>query len=180
MSEDPALPLHIVLASLGIVADDLAARGLTPCAEATALEVVQVDPGGREHRLTPETAAVWRAMRDAAAAEGVSIRVVSAFRSVERQAEIVRAKLERGDAIDDILCVSAAPGYSEHHSGLAVDIGTDDSPPLETAFESTPAFAWLSANAGRFGFVLSYPADNAHGYLYEPWHWCFKGPARSA
>jgi zinc D-Ala-D-Ala carboxypeptidase len=177
MPEDPAPSLHVVLAALGIAADALAARGLAPCGEASELEVVQVDPGGREHRLAPQAAAAWRAMRDAAAADGVPIRIVSAFRSIERQAEIVRAKLAKGQSLDDILCVSAAPGYSEHHSGRALDIATDDSPPLETSFEATPAFAWLTANAGRFGFVLSYPVDNPRGYQYEPWHWCFKAGA---
>jgi D-alanyl-D-alanine carboxypeptidase len=173
MPEDPAPSLTAILAALGIPAAALAARGLAPCVEAAELEVVQVDPDGREHRLAPPAAAAWRAMRDAAAAEGVAMHVVSAFRSVERQAEIIRAKLDRGQAIDDILCVSAAPGYSEHHSGLALDIGSGDAPALEQVFETTPAFAWLRANAGRYGFVLSYPPDNPQGYAYEPWHWRF-------
>ncbi|MNW15580.1 D-alanyl-D-alanine carboxypeptidase [compost metagenome] len=45
---------------------------------------------------------------------------------------------------------------------------------LEEVFEQTPAFAWLQANADRFGFVLSFPRGNACGYLYEPWHWCYQ------
>jgi D-alanyl-D-alanine carboxypeptidase len=176
MPDNAPPPLAAVLADLGIAADALAARGLVPCAEAAELEVVQIDEGGRDHRLAPAAAAAWRAMREAAAADGIPLKIISAFRSIARQAEIVRAKLERGQSLADILCVSAPPGYSEHHSGLALDIGTDDSPPLETVFEETAAFAWLSANARRFGFSLSFPRGNPQGYAYEPWHWRHGAP----
>ena len=110
----------------------------------------------------------------AALADGVILKIVSAFRSAERQAEIVRAKLERGLSLDAILEVSAPPGYSEHHTGRAIDITTDGVPALELEFERTAAFRWLSANAALFGYSLSYPKDNPHGYAYEPWHWCHK------
>ena len=69
--------------------------------------------------------------------------------------------------------VNAAPGFSEHHSGLALDIGTQDEPPAEESFERTAAFAWLRDHAGEHGFVMSYPRDNPHGIVYEPWHWRF-------
>jgi len=116
----------------------------------------------------------WRAMKAAAQSDGVALRIVSAFRSIERQAEIVRAKLERGLSLDAILEVSAPPGYSEHHTGRAVDMTTDGVPALEVEFENTNAYRWLSRRAGEFGFSLSYPAGNPHGYAYEPWHWCHK------
>ena len=58
-------------------------------------------------------------------------------------------------------------------AGTALDIGTPDEPPAEESFERTPAFAWLQANAGGYGFVMSYPRDNPHGIVYEPWHWRF-------
>ena len=56
-----------------------------------------------------------------------------------------------------------APGYSEHHAGTAMDIGTPDQPPAEESFEATPAFAWLHRRGGDFGFALSYPRGNRHG-----------------
>ena len=56
---------------------------------------------------------------------------------------------------------------------IAIDVTTDEGAPLEPEFEKTSAFRWLSTNAGRFGFALSYPAENPYGYDYEPWHWCF-------
>jgi len=131
--------------------------------------------GRREYLLAPTAAAKWREMSAAALTDGVVIKIASAFRSVDRQAEIIRAKLAEGLSLDAVLCVSAPPGYSEHHSGRAIDVTTDEGvAPLEPEFERTRAFRWLSKNAGRFGFFLSYPAENPYGYDYEPWHWCFR------
>lgn len=159
-------------ATLGIDVQTLAARGLTPFAEAATLVLAERNAAGREFELTPAAAQAWQALRDAAAADGVTLYLVSAYRSIARQHEIVAAKLACGQPLADILQVSAAPGFSEHHTGRAIDIGTPGSPVLEEGFEKTPAFVWLGANAARFGFVLSFPRDNPCGYLYEPWHWC--------
>ena len=54
---------------------------------------------------------------------------------------------------------------------LALDIGAPDEPPAEESFERTAAFAWLQEHAGEHGFAMSYPRDNPHGIVYEPWHW---------
>lgn len=107
--------------------------------------------------------------------DGVSLFIVSAFRSIERQAEIVRRKLDAGETIQEVLTVCAPPGFSEHHTGRAVDVSTPGTPPLEVEFDGTPAFAWLMEQANDFGFHLSYPKGNPQGYQYEPWHWCFHG-----
>lgn len=168
--ECPA-PIRALLDSLDVPLEALERRALVHCPEARVLEVAEVGADGREHRLAPEAAAAWRRMRDAAAADGVQMHIVSAFRSVERQAQIVRAKLDKGLPLEAILEVSAAPGFSEHHSGLAVDLGTPGQEPLTEAFEETAAFRWLTANAGAHGFRLSYPRGNSQGYAYEPWHW---------
>lgn len=167
------MQLKAVLEGLGISSALLEARGLVPCPEAIELEVAEVGANGKEHLLIPEAAAAWHRMKGAAKSEGISLFIASAFRSVERQGEIVRGKLKAGQDIKDILCVSAPPGFSEHHTGRALDIGTEGVAPLEEAFERTPAFAWLQKHAQRFGFKLSYPRDNRQGYQYEPWHWCF-------
>jgi D-alanyl-D-alanine carboxypeptidase len=113
-------------------------------------------------------------MKASASAEGIVIRIISAFRTIDRQAEIVRAKINKGLSVESILCVSAPPGFSEHHSGRAIDLTTNGIRPLEQEFERTNAFQWLSTNAGRFGFALSFPPNNRYGYAYEPWHWCFE------
>ena len=165
-----------LLAALEIAPARIAGKGLVLQPEAQEVVVAEVGEDGREHRLMPAAAAAWQAMKSAANADGVALRIVSAFRSVERQAEIVRAKLERGVSLDAILEVSAPPGYSEHHTGRAIDVTTDGTPPLELEFEKTDAFRWLARRAGEFGFVLSYPAGNPHGYAYEPWHWCHRLP----
>ncbi|MBN8502122.1 MAG: D-alanyl-D-alanine carboxypeptidase family protein, partial [Sphingomonadales bacterium] len=115
----------------------------------------------------------WKMMKQAAATEGIEVFIISAHRSIERQAAIVRRKLDAGEALTSILQVCAPPGYSEHHSGRAVDIGTPEAQSLTVDFESTPAFAWLMANASGYGFRLSYPISNPQGYIYEPWHWCW-------
>jgi D-alanyl-D-alanine carboxypeptidase len=162
-----------LLASLGIPLDTITARALVLHPEPAELVVAETGEDGREHRLTPSAAAAWRALSGAAHSDGVAIRIVSAFRSIERQAEIVRAKLQRGQSLEEILCVSAPPGYSEHHSGRAVDVTTDGVRPLEIEFEQTAAYGWLVRHAPGFGFFLSYPPQNRYGYAYEPWHWCF-------
>ncbi len=112
-------------------------------------------------------------MRDTAAETGIELQIVSAFRSVEYQLGILRRKLDRGQTIAEILRVSAAPGYSEHHTGRALDITTPGFAALEEQFEHSAAFAWLSTNAQAHGFRLSFPRGNRHGIVYEPWHWCW-------
>jgi D-alanyl-D-alanine carboxypeptidase len=172
---DALLAPRTILASLGISLETISERELALYPESTELVVAEIGENGREHLLVPAAAAAWGALRDTAKGDGVVIRIVSAFRSVERQAEIVRAKLARGQSLDEILRVSAPPGYSEHHSGRALDVTTDGARPLELEFEHTAAFQWLERNAGRFGFHMSYPRQNRYGYMYEPWHWCFRG-----
>lgn len=122
-----------------------------------------------------ETAAAWHAMRETAANEGVELLLISAFRSVKYQAGIVRRKRDAGQSWEEILRVSAYPGFSEHHTGRALDLGSPDCPGLVEDFENTTAFGWLEANASRFGFKMSYPRGNDRGVIYEPWHWFFTG-----
>ena len=172
-----ALPLHRLherLLALGVDADDYAARtGLALVAEPEWLAYAGRDRFARPLWLTAGAARAWRAMRHAAAADGVALDAISGYRSHDYQLGIFERKLARGQALERILTVNAAPGYSEHHGGDALDIGTPDEPPAEESFEATPAFAWLQAHAGDHGFALSYPRGNRHGIVYEPWHWRF-------
>ena len=123
--------------------------------------------------LIGPAARAWTHMRDAAMHDAVVLEAISGYRSHDYQLGIFERKLARGQSVDEILTVNAAPGYSEHHSGRALDIGAPDEPPAEESFERTPAFAWLRDNADAYGFVMSYPRDNPYGIVYEPWHWCF-------
>ena len=167
--------IRSILDSLAISTDLIAARSLVLHPEAQELVAAATGDDGREYLLAPVAAAKWREMSAAALSDGVVIKIASAFRSADRQAEIIRSKLAEGLPLGAVLCASAPPGYSEHHSGRAVDVATDEGgAPLEPEFEKTRAFRWLSKNAARFGYVLSYPAGNPYGYDYEPWHWCFR------
>ena len=159
--------------ALGVPADYGRTRGLPPVREPQRLGFIGHDVHGRPQWLAPRAAAALRRLRAAAAADSVVIDLVSAFRTVEYQLGILERKRARGQSIHEILRVSAAPGYSEHHSGRAVDLSAPGFAPLEEAFELSPAFAWLQQHAADFGFRLSYPRGNAHGIAYEPWHWCW-------
>ena len=119
-------------------------------------------------------AQAWRRMRLHAARDGIALDAISGFRSHAYQLAIFERKLARGLSVTEILKVNAAPGFSEHHSGHALDIGTPGDAPAEESFEATDAFAWLQAHAGEHGFHLSYPRNNPHGIVYEPWHWCWR------
>ncbi|RZV31413.1 MAG: D-alanyl-D-alanine carboxypeptidase family protein [Chromatiales bacterium] len=138
-----------------------------------ATELLEVGPNlvGRMQRLTPATAGAWTAMQGAAADDGVTLLIVSGFRSIDYQARLIRKKINAGQSVSEILSVNAAPGHSEHHTGRAVDIASPGSRPLTEEFEDSDAFRWLQANAATYGFSMSYPRDNPAGFVYEPWHW---------
>jgi D-alanyl-D-alanine carboxypeptidase len=158
---------------LGISPEYGRVRGMKPQFEAEQSELVVA--GGSPERpifLAQSAAEGWHQLRHAAFAAGLEIQLLSGFRSVSRQVEIIQDKLRTGRSLADILKVNAAPGYSEHHTGRALDIGCPGSPPFEESFSETPAFKWLMVEAPAFGFSLSYLRDNAYGLGFEPWHWC--------
>jgi D-alanyl-D-alanine carboxypeptidase len=159
------------IAEFGLSTKTISERGLVAFEEAQLLEVAEVGEDGREHLLTPVAAKNWRLMKQAAISDGESIFIVSGYRSVSRQAKIIRAQLKAGKSIDEILEGFAPPGFSEHHSGRAVDLSTPDVLERDINFETTTAFQWLRRNAERFGYRLSYPRGNTRGYIYESWHW---------
>lgn len=160
-----------ILAELGVPPEYGTTPPLPRYDEARELTPVGPNVVGREQQLEPRTARDWRAMVAAALEDGIELLLVSGFRSIADQAELIRRKLASGHAIDSILRVSAAPGFSEHHTGRAVDVATRGSRPLTEEFEATRAFAWLTENAAQFGFTMPYGRDNVHGIAYEPWHW---------
>lgn len=172
--------LALRLDALGIDGEAYAGRtGLTLQPEPAWLALAGRDRYGRALWLRADAALGWRRLVDAAAGDGVVLEAVSGYRSHDYQAGIVERKLARGLEIAEILAVNAAPGWSEHHSGRAVDISAPGEPAAEESFEATAAFAWLQANAGALGFTMSYPRDNPHGIVHEPWHWRYDGTART-
>ena len=160
---------------LGIPADYASQFRLDLCPECRQSVPIGQDVFDRQQVMDPEAANAWFAMRDDAATANIELLLVSAYRAVAYQAGIIQGKLDKGQKIEDILKVSAAPGYSEHHSGRALDLTTTGYEPLEEEFENSPAFAWLTDNAAKHGFRMSFPKDNVHGVAYEPWHWYWTG-----
>lgn len=160
---------------LGIPRDYGAAGRPRYYAEATDLVDVGPNLVGRMQRLTPRAAGRWASMAQAAAKDDVRLMLVSGFRSFEYQAGLIRKKLDAGQDLSEILSVNAAPGFSQHHSGAAIDIATPGCRPLTEEFELSEAFSWLRDHAGEFGFSLTYPRDNPDGLIYEPWHWALAG-----
>lgn len=174
----PTLPLSDVrraLKTLG-VDDGYAARtGLPLVAEPHRLAFAGRDRYRRALWLVRDAARAWQRMRAAAQRDGIALEAISGYRSHAYQLGIFARKRARGIALADILAVNAAPGYSEHHAGRALDISAPAEPPAEESFERTAAFAWLREHAGDHGFRLSYPRGNPHGIAYEPWHWYWIG-----
>ena len=150
-------------------------RGLSLQVEAAAKDLVAIGTNdtGRPIQLTHAAAAAWQSLRAAAAQAGIILVPISGFRSIARQAEIIRGKLHTGQPLEAILRFVAAPGFSEHHTGRAIDIGSPEHLELDEDFVHTAAYRWLEAHAGNFGFRLSYPRDNHNGIGFEPWHWCW-------
>ena len=116
------------------------------------------------------------------------ILVSSAFRTYEYQEGLLEAYVDdymslydvsEEEARKQVLLTSAPAGASEHHTGLCVDLVEKRSVAyeLDESFERTEAFAWLSKNAHKYGFILRYPKDKTDitKYSYEPWHYRFVG-----
>ena len=169
-----ALPLDGLLErlhSLGLDESYGEDVGLPLVPEPMRLEFAGFDRYRRPLWLLEPAARAWRRMQSAARTDAIALEAISGYRSHDYQLGIFERKLARGLSVEQILAVNAAPGYSEHHGGCALDIGAPGEPPAEESFEHTSAFAWLQRRAGEFGFRMSYPRGNPHGIVYEPWHW---------
>ncbi len=171
----PLSGLQARLEELGIDAESYEDdTGLMLEAEPARLSLAGFDRYRRSLWLQQGAAQGWQRMQQHAAREGLVLEAISGYRSHDYQLGIFERKRARGLEVADILRVNAAPGYSEHHSGRALDISAPGEPPAEESFEATPAFAWLQQHAGTHGFQMSYPRGNPHGIVYEPWHWCWR------
>jgi len=171
MLNDANTKLH---QELGIPADY--GKDDNPPFFAEATELVEIGPNlvGRMQSLTPLAAARWQQMIEAASGDGVRLLIVSGFRSFNYQASLIRSKIDAGQVIDEILTVNAAPGFSQHHTGAAVDVASPGSRPLTEDFDQSAAFEWLTCNAANYGFTMTYPRQNPWGFIYEPWHWALE------
>ncbi len=155
--------------------------GHLPYSEAPRQELKPVF-GNQNVRLRSSAAEKFDAMVDAASAVQMNLVPLSGFRTlVDQEYLFFEEKAKRGQVTSQRAEVSAPPGYSEHHTGYAIDIGDATAPEthLEVSFENTKVFQWLEDNAGNYGFELSFPRNNPQGINYEPWHWRFVGDSHS-
>jgi len=152
------------------------------------------------HLMQPQIAAAWEQLRLAAAEDAVSLAIISAYRSTDRQREIFLYRLARESrqalgheitaaeivdgrgrgVIDEILRTSSIPGYSKHHTGYTIDITDSHSGLSFLEFANTAGFLWISAhnyeNAKRFGFIPSYPEGaDSQGPEPEAWEYVWVG-----
>ncbi len=155
--------------------------GHLPYTEAPESELAPISNDGR-FRMRKAAAQQFLAMQQAARSAGVNLTVISAFRSVKEQEQLFfGVGAQRNQTPAQRAALSAPPGYSEHHTGYALDIGDGNVPAtnLSANFEKTKAYEWLTQNAAKFSFELSFPKDNIQGVSYEPWHWRFVGDTQS-
>lgn len=105
-------------------------------------------------------------MKNAAARDGITLTIVSGYRSYARQEKLYNNYVAK-DGRDEADRYSARPGHSEHQSGLAMDLNS-----VEDSFANTKEAKWIAENCAKYGFIIRYPKDKEEqtGYIYEPWH----------
>ena len=139
-----------------------------------------------DKQMEKTAAYMMRQMLEAAAEDGIDLKVLSAYRSPEYQENLFQRNIERrmangmtyDEAYADTAANVAKAGESEHNLGLAADLVTHTDYDVYEGFENTPQFEWLKNNAADYGFILRYPKGKTDitGYVYEPWHYRYVGP----
>lgn len=127
--------------------------------------------------LTQEVQDAFSKMKEDAKKEGIILNIRSGYRSYETQKMLYDNYVAR-DGIEKASRYSAKPGYSEHQTGLAIDITTEDTlTSIGDWFNDTKQAEWLYNNAYKYGFILRYPQNKEHitGYKFESWHYRYVG-----
>ena len=157
-----------------ILNNDLSILGHLPYKEISKEKLVFIEPDIEVHIDMSKS---LLKMRDDAKQDGINLVFLSGYRSISLQKDIFYSlKSMRNQIAAERAKVSAPPGYSEHSTGFAIDIGdaykreTD----FEVEFENTDAFRWLKENAAKYHFKLSFNKNNKN-VDYEPWHWRYEG-----
>ena len=153
---------------------DVRVLGHFPYQEAAYENLIEIEPNILVHKGMYKS---LKEMKDDAEKEGVYLVFLSGYRSIKLQKQIFYSlKSIRNQIASERARVSAPPGYSEHSTGFAIDIGdayareTD----FEESFEKTSAFKWLKNNAAKYHFRLSFDKKQI-SVDYEPWHWRYEG-----
>lgn len=135
-----------------------------------------------EKQVSADMTTALEKMVDDANTQGVHFNLQSGYRSYQFQVKLYNTYVrEQSKSVAD--SQSARPGYSEHQTGLAVDLGGTSKPScnVEDCFAKTIEGKWLAANAYSYGFIIRYPSgkEDITGYVYEPWHIRYVGTALS-
>lgn len=138
------------------------------------LEEISIEYARSGMQLVSEAKEAFETLSQEAKKDGMTIIAMSSYRSYDYQVNLYNnyVKSDGKDAADTY---SARPGFSEHQTGLAVDIYNKELP--YTSFEETEEFEWMQKNAYKYGFILRFPKDkvNITGYQYEAWHYRYVG-----
>jgi len=130
--------------------------------------------------MEKDAADAFTQMQKAAKTNGVILIPRSGYRSISTQQSLWNrfVKLYGSKYTAKVL---KPPGESEHQTGYALDVddGKNLTCSLMRCFKDGPAYKWLTANASKFDFELSYPEGNPEGIAFEPWHWRFIGAAEA-
>lgn len=133
--------------------------------------------------MRPEAAAALEELFDEAASQGITLYATSGFRSYSTQKAIFDRKLKTMSERAANASV-AKPGYSEHQTGLAMDIEgqTTLGTGLTEEFGESPEGIWVAQHCHEFGFIIRYPKGKTDitGYIYEPWHLRYVGQEAAA
>lgn len=132
-------------------------------------------------KLEDEVIEAFEEMKEAAKKDGITINIRSGYRSYSIQKQLYDDYVRR-DGKENADRYSAVPGFSEHQTGLAIDITTEDKiTSIGPWFDETPQAKWIYENAYKYGFVLRYPKGKEHitGYKTESWHYRYIGKEHS-
>ncbi len=138
------------------------------------LETIDANYSLGEKKLVNVARISFEFLAKKAKEDGYNIRAVSTYRSYDYQTTLYN-NYAKEDGVNNADQYSARPGFSEHQTGLAVDIDNVDNDYMH--FENTTEFTWMQENAYKYGFILRYPKDKEYitGYTYEPWHYRYVG-----
>ena len=140
----------------------------------TNLEKIDSDYSSSDRYLVNVAKISFEFLAKKAKEEGYNIRAVSTYRSYSYQENLYNNYVKK-DGVAEADKYSARPGFSEHQTGLAVDV--DNIITNYNNFENTKEFEWMKENAHKYGFILRYPKskEDITGYMYEPWHYRYVG-----
>lgn len=127
--------------------------------------------------ITRQTNAAFKAMYNAAKADGLNLVITSGYRTWNKQSQMFQTYVKL-ETFENAIVHAARPGHSEHQTGEALDMVTlDPKKPSSEQTDNKVITEWLVKNAHRYGFILRYPEGTTDitGYIFEPWHYRYVG-----